>query len=572
LTRRYFNSELSRLKELAAEFAAANPALAPLLNGPLADPDVERFLDAVVYQNCLLDRKLGVDFPELIQKLANLILPHFLRPVPATTIVAFTPVPSRGQSVTVPAGTQLASTPVDGTSCRFTTTCDLDVHPVELVDVVSIQTSVRAAEIRLMFTVHGRDLSQWRPESLRFFLADDRAVATELYILLSRYTTGIVVEAGDGGASVTLPPGHLKPAGIEENEALIPYPPHAFPGYRLLQEYFNAPEKFLFFELTGLERWEHRGDGCQFTIRFQLDGLPSGLPRIGRGSFVLHAVPVINIFSHAADPVHIDHRASRYLVSPSGPNSSKHQIVSVDRVTGFSRETGLERSYAAFELFSSDRLETPVYNTWLEKSPVRTGYEIFLNVAFPEGNHFPDAETLSIALTCTNGTLPDSLRIGDICRPISGLPEGVSFSNITPVNPGVPPPVGPELLWRLTCHLYLNQMSLASAENLQTLLKLYVFQENTSGTPVTANLKRIAGIEEISVAPGECLVSGVAMRGSEILLKVRQDCFAGAGDLYLFGCVLDRFLAGYASLNYFTRLTMKELLRGERTLWPMRQE
>ena len=50
------------------------------------------------------------------------------------------------------------------------------------------------------------DLSQWRPESLRFFLADDRAVATELYVLLCRYTTGIVIASGDGGASVTLPP------------------------------------------------------------------------------------------------------------------------------------------------------------------------------------------------------------------------------------------------------------------------------------------------------------------------------------------------------------------------------
>lgn len=571
MTRKYFNSELSRLKELAAEFAAANPALAPLLNGPLADPDVERFLDAVAYQNCLLDRKLGVDFPELIQKLANLILPHFLRPVPATTIVAFTPEPARGQTVKIPAGTQLASTPVDGTTCRFTTTCALDVHPMELVDVVSIQTSVRAAEIRLMFTVHGCDLSRWRPESLRFFLADDHAVATDLYVLLSRYTTGIVVAAGDGGASVTLPPGHLKPAGFDENEALIPYPPHAFPGYRLLQEYFNVPEKFLFFELTGLERWEHRGDGCHFSVCLHLDGLPSGLPRIGRSSFVLHAVPAINIFSHAADPVHIDHRDCHYLVRPSGPNSSKHQILSVDRVTGFSRETGLERSYSAFELFSSDRLETPVYHVWMEKSPVCSGYEIFLNVAFPEGNSFPDAETLSIALTCTNGSLPGSLRIGDICRPVFGFPEGISFSNITPVNPGVPAPVGPELLWRLTCHLYLNQMSLASAENLQTLLKLYVFQENTAGNPVTANLKRIAGIEEVSVVPGEYLVSGVAMRGSEISLKVRQDCFAGAGDLYLFGCILDRFLAEYSSINFFTRLTMKELLRGECTQWPSRQ-
>lgn len=567
-----FHLELSRLRELAAVFAEANPALAPLLNSSKSDPDVERLLDAVAHQNNLLHRKLGVDFPELVQKLANFMLPHYLRPIPATAIVTFTPQPSLGRIIKIPAGSQLASTPVDGTSCRFTTSCDLEVQPVELLDTAIMQISVRAAEIRMKFALQGLSLSQWQPGKLRFFLLGDRAAATELYALFCRNSTGITVSAADGGSCVTLPPGHLKPLGFDENEALIPYPPHAFPGFRLLQEYFNAPEKFLFLELTGLECWVQRGDGREFTVSFQFDGLTSGLPRIGCSSFVLNAVPAINIFSHEADPVRLDHRASRYRVSPSGPGSSGYQILSIDRVTGFLRETGQEREYAAFELFSSDSLGRPMYHSCLEKSTVRPGYDAFLSVAFPAGSYFPAVETLSIGLTCTNGTLPAQLRSGDICHPVSGIGENVTVRNITPVQPEVPPPLGSELLWRLTCHLYLNQMSLATARNLATLLTLYAYQEDSSSALVTANLKRIDGIEEVSLAPGEYLVSGVKLEGSEICLKVRQDCFAGAGDLYLFGCVLDSFLAKYSSINYFTRLTVKELSRGECILWPMRQE
>ena len=34
----------------------------------------------------------------------------------------------------------------------------------------------------------------------------------------------------------------------------MPYSDRSFLGYRLLQEYFTFPEKFLFFEISGLER------------------------------------------------------------------------------------------------------------------------------------------------------------------------------------------------------------------------------------------------------------------------------------------------------------------------------
>ncbi len=161
---------------------------------------------------------------------------------------------------------------------------------------------------------------------------------------------------------------------------------------------------FLFFDLTGWERWQHRADGRKFTVSFELDSLPAGLPRIGRENFILHAVPVVNIFPHDADPVYIDHRASRYLVRPSGSDKEHHQIFSIDRVTGISRNTGRERSYTAFELFSSDYTEKPVYQVDQDKSQSRDGIDVHLSVAFPERVAFPDTETLSIELTCTNGT------------------------------------------------------------------------------------------------------------------------------------------------------------------------
>ncbi len=565
----HFHTESVLLRELAAEFAGANPALAPLLNGPMIDPDVERLLDAVAFQNTLLGRKLDVDFPDLVLNLAHLILPHYMRPVPATTILGFTPARTMERPVRIPAGATVASIPVDGTCCRFTTVRDLDLHPLEVTDAAILQTTERAAEIRLSFILHGCTLSQWLPDTIRLFLAGDRATATGLYQLLSRRLKRITVTA-PGAKTMLLPPVCLRQAGYGESDALVPWPSHAFPGYRLFQEYFTAPEKFLFFELSGLEGWTGRGDTGHFSVSFLLDGLTSEAPKVGLANFVTNAVPAVNLFSHDADPIILDHRASRYLVRPCGANPRHHRIFSVDGVTGVTHGDGGERSYAPFELFGSGTPGTPVYHAGVERSLAGDGYDIYLSTAFPDGTAFPVGETLSVALTCANGALPESLHIGDIRGPLSGIPANVSCGNITPVHPGVPPPLGPELLWRLTTHLYLNHVTLGNAGHLRTLLQLYLSHDTSSGSPLTANLKRIDGIEDVAVTPDEAMVDGVLVRGSHIRLKVRLDHFAGAGDLFLFGCVLHRFLEQYASINCFTRLTVDEQTRGESYQWLMR--
>ena len=71
-----------------------------------------------------------------------------------------------------------------------------------------------------------------------------------------------------------LPPDSIRPAGFADDEALLPYPPNAFPGYRLLQEYFALPQKFLFVELTGLGELAALGGGQNFEVICEFDRPP----------------------------------------------------------------------------------------------------------------------------------------------------------------------------------------------------------------------------------------------------------------------------------------------------------
>lgn len=567
---RHYQEELARLKELGAEFAAAHPALAPMLGGPSADPDVERLLEGVAFQTALLRQKLDDDFPEVVHDLMRLVAPHYLRPVPATTIVAFEPKPSLVQSRTIPAGVQLASVPVEGTRCLFRTTSPVELHPLELLDASFAQPAGRAPAVNLSLRLSGIPLDRWEPRSLRLFLAGDYVPAAELFLVLSRCLKRIVLTPEEGGTSAILPAACLQPAGFAADEPLIPYPAHAFPGYRILQEYLTAPQRFLFLELTGWESWTGRGSGTRFTATFELGDLILSPPRVKRESIALFATPAMNLFPADADPILLDHRADRYPVRPAGLQQGHGQVHSVDRVTGFIRGSATERPYHPFEQFRQGSATHPVFHITVGASPVSAGFDVHLSVAYPRGEGLPEPETLSAELTCSNGRLPESLRIGDLREPTASSPEWATFSNITPVTPALLPPLGKNLLWRLVSHLALNRLSLASAENLQALLSLYLFDDGGEQAALTAHQRRIDGIETVAATPADRLVGGHLLRGSEIRLTLRGDHFAGPGDLFLFGAVLDRFLGGYAALNSYTRLTVRESVRGEEYLWPPR--
>jgi type VI secretion system protein ImpG len=567
---RYFQSELANLRDLGADFAKANPAVAPMLSGMSADPDVERLLEGVAFLTALLRQKLDDEFPEIIHELMRLALPHYLRPLPSAAIVAFRPKPTLKQPTSIPAGIQLAAVPVEGTSCLFQTCYPVDLHPLQLLEASFTEAAGAPPSIKLLLELKGPTLADWQPSALRFLLAGEFASASDLYFLFGNHLKSIRLTDGDARHDLTLGPEYLKPVGFGADEGLIPYPSNSFIGYRIIQEYFHLPEKYLFIDLCGWEYWHNRGEGSRFEVIFEFDEAPITYPRVRAGDFVLFASPVINIFPFNADPIRLDHRKTQYRVRPHCTDDTHYQVYSVEQVTGFLQGTARERPYVPFELFHTESGDNPVYHINARTSPVRPGLDVMLSVAYPPHMEAPSTETLSIQLLCTNGNLPEKIQAGDICLPTSSTPEFVEFNNLHPPTASIFPPLGSNLLWRLISHLSLNYASLAKADNLRALLGTYIFEDQQDRAKFLANQKRVAGIQNLESTASDRLISGIMMRGRDIRLDVRVDHFAGPGDLYLFGSILDSFLGLYASINTYTRLIMKEVLKGDIYQWPER--
>ena len=565
---KYYQQELYNIRELAREFAELHPAIAPMLSGQSTDPDVERLLEGTAFLTGLLRQKLDDSFPEVIHFLIDLIFPHFLRPIPSLTLIRFVPRPGMPETINVPAGTTMRSAKVDGSSCVFRTSFPCDVHPLRIVKIDS-DDSGHTPSITLHLEMISASLEGWLAESLSFFMGGSFTQASGLFMLLNRRLERIIL-SGDDGDGYTLRPDMLKAESLDRANSLLPYPSRSFAGYRLLQEYFILPHKFLNLSLHGISKWRNRGNSGRFTITFVLKKQQEPLPKVNRDSFILSTVPAVNLFSHEAEPVLLDHRLDKIRVVPAMHDGQRPEVYTVDKVTGFSRGAVKKKEYIPEVGFTDRGGEGNTYSQIHSISAVHDRPEVALRFSYPPEAESLIEETLTVRLTCSNGLLPVQLQQGEINLPTSDTPELVDFSNLMQPTQPIDPPLEGNTLWQLLSHLSLNLFNLTDADSLRNLLRLYIFSHGHDRSRVTANEKRLEGIEEFVTQPVNRLVRGVMMRGQRIDMVIRADNFAGLGDFNLFGMVLDGFFSEYAAMNNFTQLNVKNSNSGEVFTWPPR--
>ncbi|MDR1044450.1 MAG: type VI secretion system baseplate subunit TssF [Candidatus Adiutrix sp.] len=562
---RYYQRELAKLRDLGAEFARLHPALAPLLTGQSSDPDVERILEGVAFLTGMMHQRLDNDFPEIIQGLFQLIYPHYLKPLPSTTMIHFRPRRGLMERLTVPAGTALSSVKLDGESCTFTTSAGLDLTPLNIGEVSFTARAGRRSLLSLEFESFGPGLDQLDLPSLRIYLAGEINSALQRYFYFFTRLAEIRVRPKTGGTVRILPKNSLRPVGFGEREGLLPYPERSFPGYRLLQEYFILPEKFLFLDID-LNGWTGRGSGSEFVLDFAFEDLAVEEIAMRKEHFLLHVAPAVNLFPQDADPILLDHRQSEYRVRVSGGDQRRtvHSVLSVHGLVHNTLETV---EYLPFEMFNPQSQARPVYSLRYDPSPLDGATELTLTVAYP-ASQSARTETLSIKTMCTNGSLPESLRLGDVRVPTDSSPALADFVNISSPTAPSAPPLGHNLLWRLLSHLFLNYLSVANADNLRAMLKLYIFSNTRDKAQALANSKRVEAINDLKMEKCRRFLRGHLHLGRHIDLTLDPQGFSGPGDMYLFGSVLDSFLAGYAGVNSFTRLTVSDSLKQDRISWP----
>jgi len=561
---KYYQGELTYLRELGKEFGQVNPAIASLLTEKSGDPDVERLLEGFAFLTARVRERIDGAVPEIVQSLCQLLLPHYLRPIPATSIVEFLPQQGalRGR-IKIARGAEVASQPVDGVSCRFQTTADIDLLPATLQEASLDRSAAASPVLRMTFTAaEAAAPAVFQPAGIRFFLAGEYPPAALLALWLGRHTKTVTVRNSTSGATVTLPPGVVTFPGLDPENALIPWPRHASPGYRLLQEYFTQPAKLLFVDVGGLDAAADLA-GERFEILIEFDRPPDNPGRISRDNFRMFCAPVANIFKTTADPIRYDGTEREVLLRATEMNPLHMEVHEVLSVVGARGAVGERRRYLPFYEFGHARDEamtmsgrgpnaqaTPYYAIRRVTSPLDGRLDTLFTAVTPRGV-LPDEveDVLSIDLVCTNRALPARIRTGELSVATPLSPTTARFRNIAPVTPAVRPPLGTELGWRLISHLALAHRTLSDQGLLRALLALYNFQALEGLADGQTNERRAEAIQEVETRTTRRVIEGSPVRGAATRVRVSEGGFAGRGDAFLFGCVLDSLLASYLDIN-----------------------
>ncbi len=569
----YYQHELELLRMRSKHFAKLHPALAHMLSEDSTDPDVERILEGCAYLTANIRQKLDDEFPEIIHALINVIAPHYMRPVPSATIIGFTPRRGLNECLTISRGTLLNSVEIEETACTFSTCSDVEIAPLEITGVLLAREKNDKGVLRIKFsTLNNLPLSQAVPKKLTLYCTGAYAEAARRIKLLCLHATEarIIPEEAQGSAPLTLRGNNIfTMTGFREENAILPYPRQSFPAFRYLQEFFMMPERFCQAEMPGFETWTTRGNGQTFTIEVKLDKLPDELPAFEAHHLHLFATPAVNIFPMDGKPINLDFRKDKYTIVPdAGKASNQCTVYSVEKITGIKQGESTPHEYTRFVHLNPSSKPQPVYHLTTNITDANE-LQVKLSVGQMLGD-VPVPEVISVSLRCTNGRLPEKLHAGDICRPTDTSPQLAEFANLRQPTASALPPLGDNTLWRLLSHLFLNYLSVASTENIRSILKLYIFGRSGDNASQVSHIGRVDGIQHLEVHSMQKLVHGELLRGKKITLVLRTENFVNDGDMYVFSAILNTFLSSYASVNTFTMMHTTDSSGRLDITWPAR--
>lgn len=639
-----YERELNVLYDRAAAFAAEFPGLADRLGGltrDRLDPGLAGLMEGAAFLAARVQMKLDAEFPVFTTTLLDQLLPGYMAPVPSVALLQARP-DFRAQDLA--AGKHFAAgSYMDATyrereqrvSCRFRLSAPLDLWPLE-IDRASYVTSpaplqalgleagpgtVAGLQLRLVRRT-GPDtpdpdgdpdpeapplseLARAGLDRLPVHLHGSLAEMDDLYEQIFSHCTRITLrwlDAQGDPVFARAPPGMVGQLGFDEDERFFPEEGRLFNGFALLREFHMMPQKFLGLRLTGLARLLSRVDAPAADLLFEFDEVSPGLvPAVAAGTFRLHTVPAINLFSERSARVRIGPGRREHLVLPLSSPHEHYEIHSVQAMRAL--YSGSRKPVPVWPVYGqpkdakrlSDALHYSIRQRprHLSTTELRrggpgeyTGTETLVTLHEPATLSETDrVQGLQADLLCTNRHLPALLPIGQTVADFTLVDDtSVAFTCLT----GPTPPrdaladqesrtahgtgQGPRL-WQLINCLSFNHLGLTdrhagdAAAGLRDVLSLFADLSDS----ITE--RQVQGLIGTSIRPVtrsvKCPDGYAPARGLEVTVTFDERAFEGTG-FVLLGAVLDRFLADYVQVNSFTETVIATRKRGPVMRWPAR--
>jgi len=583
----FYEKELVYIRQLGAEFSKEHPKIASRLginNDSIEDPHVSRMVESFAFLNARIQHKLKDDFPEISDALLGMLYPHYQRPLPSMSIVQF--VPDKEQldtSYPIASGTLLETTQLQGENCRFTTSYDVPLLPIEVVsaNLMGMPSStpgsnkIRGASsvLKIELKTFSSDITfnSLNVDKLRFYLKGQAQHINPLYqMLLNDCNRTIMADSSSDTSPISLGKQAIKGVGFSAEESLLPYPDPSFMGYRLLTEYFAFPDKFMFIDIHGIA--DKLTDNYQDTLHLYIYLNEANVElehNISAATFNLGCTPVVNLFQHTAEPIKLEHNQHEYKVTPDSRRTDGYEVHSIQKVTA-SSYYGDDVDYLPFYGINHAQQDDDSHAFWLaarrhaklDNFNRDEGTDVFLSLVDLAFNpNIPEDRTLTIETLCSNRDLPQRLAysVGQSqLQCVDSAPPCSAISYLVQPTSTIRPPLGNHARWRLLSHLNLNFLSLTGGdkarEALQEILRLYDFK----GSAVTrATIDSILEVNAKSISAPLSVNGHTAMcRGIEITITLDSTLLSGSST-YLFSSMLEHFFGLYCSINSFTKLLVK---------------
>lgn len=612
-----YNRELQHIREVGAEFAAEFPKIAARLgldNFECSDPYVERLFEGFAFMAARVQLKVDAEFPTFTQHLLDIIYPHYLAATPSMTIVEFKADLSDetlAEGFWLPRDTHLRSQIAKGeqTACEYLTVHPLQLLPLEITQLEYLpslaavsshginpakQHDIKAAiRIKLRSTV-AVNFNQINLNNLTLFL---RGAGNTPYRLYEQFIANAKLTACkfDHRGTARIEYGaesNVRGLGFNTDESLLKQTPRSFDGYRVLQEYFAFPERFLFVELSNLSSLLANCEQTEVELFVLFNRSENDLINtIDKSNLALFCVPAVNLFPKKTDRMHIDHRQAEYHLVVDRTKPMDYEVTLINQVVGFNKNSLDEQTFLPFygsktgyhahtdNAFYIARRQKRLLSSKQRREGVRSSYigsEVFLSlVDAKQAPYSPDLAQLGIEALCTNRDLPLVMPVGvgesDFTLQISA-PVNAIRCLVGPTRP-IPAAYESESIWKSISHLSLNYLSLVDndpqqgAAALREMLSLYADNREP------AIKKQIEGVVSISsknivrrIDSKGPLVFG---RGLEVSVVLDESAFEG-GSFFLLGTVLESFFSQYVSINSFVETVVCTTDRGEVYRWPIR--
>jgi type VI secretion system protein ImpG len=360
----HYNRELQFIREQGAEFARQYPRIAARLGldeTDCSDPYVERLLESFAFLAARVQLKLEARHPDFTRHLAEIVYPHYQCPIPSSGVVEFKPdfrEDALQSGVPIPRLAPMRSQLGKGerTAVEFRSAYPVTLWPLEVVEAryfsgsgalgalqLKVPQQARAA-IRLRLRVSGgASLAALPLDRLTFHIKAPQGLSAQIFEQLQANLVGVSVRDGDADQSLPAAPWLGASAvsfnGLEDAEALLPDTQQGLSAYRLLQEYFALPEKFLFFTVDGLRAAVSGCRGNQLDIHLLLDRAHPALENtLGADQFRLYCTPVVNLFERSLDRIHVGPFDTEHHLLPDRNRPLDYEVHSLLSATGIAGE------------------------------------------------------------------------------------------------------------------------------------------------------------------------------------------------------------------------------------------